>query len=369
MLLNLSEKIISGLQTSVILLSKELKIEYMNLAAENLFFVSQSACLGKHISDIFFEEPDNSSNLNKVFTKKLQITKHDALLKLREEKTLICDYQASFFTLDSGEEKLMFEINSREYATKIKQNVALINNQKVTSQFARGMAHEIKNPLSGIKGAAQLLEKQLNNQEYTEYTDIIIQQTERLTNLVDNILGPNTKPSFELQNIHYPIEKMLSLVEAELSTNIKIKKDFDPSIPKILFDISLMEQALLNIVKNAQDSLTANNVKNPLVTIKTRISHQEYIGKIRFGTICKIEIEDNGNGVPEEIKESIFFPMISGKEHGNGLGLAITQGILSQHNGSVSCKSRYGKTIFTLMLPIQKINLEINHKKEILYAK
>jgi len=360
--------LISTLQTAVIVLTKDLKVEYINQAAENLFLMSHNSCIGKDISEIFFEDPDNSSSLQQIALNKVQITKHDAVLKLREGKSLICDYQVSFLTIKTNEEKLVFEVNSREYATKIKQNVTLLKNQKVTSQFARGMAHEIKNPLSGIKGAAQLLEKQLDNDDLKEYTKIIIQQTERLTNLVDNILGPNTKPIFEIQNIHYPIENMISLVEAEIKEKISIKKDFDPSIPNLYFDLSLMEQAILNVLKNAEESLVSKKTPKPSMIIKTRISHQEYIGKVRHGTICKIEIQDNGSGIPEEIKESIFFPMISGKEHGNGLGLAITQGIISQHHGSVSCRTAPGKTIFSIMLPIKNNTME-EESKEVINAK
>ena len=367
--MNKFDTLLTTLQTAVIILSENLKIEYMNHAAENLFLVSQSSSIGKKISEIFFEEPDNSFAFKQVFEKKLQITKHDALLRLREEKTLACDYQASFLSLDSEKGNLVLEINSREYASKIKQNITLINNQKVTSQFARGMAHEIKNPLSGIKGAAQLLEKQLDKDELKEYTNIIIQQTERLTKLIDNILGPNTKPSFEYQNIHYPIDRVLALIETDISKNIKINKDFDPSIPLISFDLSLIEQALLNIIKNAQESLISNSTLDPIISVKTRISHQEYIGKTRYGTVCKIEIEDNGIGIPESIKDSIFFPMISGKEHGNGLGLAITQGILYQHSGSVECKSRPGRTIFTFMLPLKNSNMEEYFTGEVINAK
>jgi two-component system nitrogen regulation sensor histidine kinase GlnL len=161
----------------------------------------------------------------------------------------------------------------------------------------------------------------------------------------------------------------LALIETDIPKNIKINKDFDPSIPLISFDLSLIEQALLNIIKNAQESLISNSTLDPIISVKTRISHQEYIGKTRYGTICKIEIEDNGIGIPESIKDSVFFPMISGKEHGNGLGLAITQGILYQHSGSVECKSRPGRTVFTFMLPLKNSNIEEYFTGEVINAK
>ena len=207
--------------------------------------------------------------------------------------------------------------------------------------------------MSGIRGAAQLLSKRLPQKYLNEYTDTIINQTDRLTALVDNMLGPNRKPSFKLRNIHIPIQNVFILIKQELEEEgIRITKDFDPSIPELLIDNYLLEQAILNLVRNAKESLLSFNTLSPKIDITTRILHQEFIGEIKHHTVCKISIEDNGPGIPEEIKESIFFPMISGKESGSGLGLSITQAIISQHKGAIEFHSSPGDTNFSILIPV-----------------
>ena len=187
-----------------------------------------------------------------------------------------------------------------------------------------------------------------------EYTNLIINQTDRLTSLVDNMLGPNKKPSFKLLNIHLPIENVFTLMKRELlKDKIDFKKDFDPSIPELMIDSYLLEQTILNLVRNAKEALVLSSTSSAAIQISTRILHQEFIGEIKQNTVCKISVKDNGPGIPEEIKESIFFPMISGKETGSGLGLSITQGIISQHRGTVGFNSVDGETEFFILMPIK----------------
>ncbi len=186
-----------------------------------------------------------------------------------------------------------------------------------------------------------------------EYTDIIIKQTDRLTSLVDNILGPNKKPDFQFQNIHYPIENVLNLVDNESGyKDIKIVKDFDPSIPDLFIDSYLIENSILNLTKNARDALIDSNTSNPEIKIVTRISHGEMIDGQKNAMVCKISIIDNGPGIQEEIKDSIFFPMITGKDKGTGLGLSITQGIISQHKGNIHFTSEPNRTEFFINIPV-----------------
>ena len=226
-------------------------------------------------------------------------------------------------------------------------------NQQISQDFVRGLAHEIKNPLSGIRGSAQLLRNKLDKEELKEYTDIVIKQTDRLTSLVDNILGPNKKPDFKFQNIHYPIENVLNLIDNEAGyENIKINKDFDPSIPNLLIDSYLIENSILNLVKNARDVLVDSNTSAPEISIVTRVSHGEIIDGERNSTVCKISVIDNGPGIQDEIKDSIFFPMITGKDKGTGLGLSITQSIISQHKGNIHFSSEPNRTEFFINIPI-----------------
>ena len=198
------------------------------------------------------------------------------------------------------------------------------------------------------------LNQKLLDNGLDEYTNLIINQTDRLTSLVDNMLGPNKKPSFKLLNIHLPIENVFTLMKREiLKDKIDFKKDFDPSIPELMIDSYLLEQAILNLVRNAKEALVLSSTSSAAIQISTRILHQEFIGEIKQNTVCKISVKDNGPGIPEEIKESIFFPMISGKETGSGLGLSITQGIISQHRGTVGFNSVDGETEFFILMPIK----------------
>ena len=198
------------------------------------------------------------------------------------------------------------------------------------------------------------MSQKLPQEHLNEYTDIIINQTDRLTSLVNNILGPSRKPTFELQNIHAPLENVTNLLKQNLSeSRIDLIKDYDPSIPEISIDIYLLEQSFLNLINNAKESLVDGEVLSPEIRIITRVLHRELLGEIQYKTVCKISVIDNGPGIPKNLKDSIFFPMISSKSKGSGLGLSITQGIISQHNGAMKYESEPGRTEFSILIPIE----------------
>ena len=349
----LNHFLFTELTTGILVLDSSLSIKLINSSAESFLDSSLKSTIGKKITDLFHEEPDSLENFENCLEKNRDFKKIDAILHLRKGRTLLCDYTLRPFSNGDFKECLIMEIVGKENASEIKERHRMKTNQEITTEFIRGMAHEIKNPLSGIRGSAQLLNNKLPDQNLREYTDIIIKQTDRLTVLVDNILGPNKKPSFKVQNIHYPIENVMDLERNEIKDiEIKYEKDFDPSIPDLLIDSYLIENSVLNLIKNARESLSNSKTLSPKIKVKTRVVHQEYIGELRFTTLCKISISDNGPGIPEDIKDSIFFPMISGKEQGSGLGLSITQGIVSQHNGALQFRSKPGNTEFSIIIPI-----------------
>ena len=350
----LAKNYISELSTGVLVLDKSLSIQYLNSSAQSMLDISLKASRKKQLNKIFYEQPDSLQNFKSCLTDNRDFAKADALLFLKGGKKLLCDYHVHPFSNLSLGEGLIVEIMNKEYSNEIKDRLRTQTNQEVTSAFIRGLAHEIKNPLSGIRGAAQLLSHKLPDQHLKEYTEIVINQTDRLTSLVDNILGPNKKPSFLNQNIHIALENVITLVQHELGEEgIEISKDYDPSIPELFIDIYLFEQSILNLVKNAKESLVESDTISPKIKICTRIMHQEFLGKSKHKTVCKISVLDNGPGIPENMKESIFFPMISGKSQGSGLGLSITQGIVSQHKGTVRFESEPGKTEFSILMPIE----------------
>lgn len=341
------------LTTGILVLDSSLSIKLINTSAESFLDSSLKSTVRKKITDLFHEEPDSLKDFEYCLEKNRDFKKIDAILHLRKGGRLLCDYTLRPFSNEDFKNCLIMEIVGKENASEIKERHRMKTNQEISSEFIRNMAHEIKNPLSGIRGSAQLLNNKLPDQNLREYTNIIIKQTDRLTALVDNILGPNKKPSFKVQNIHHPIENVMELEKNEIKdVEIKYEKDFDPSIPNLLIDSYLIENSVLNLIKNARESLSNSETLSPKIKVKTRVVHQEYIDESKFTTACKISISDNGPGIPEDIKDSIFFPMISGKEQGSGLGLSITQGIVSQHNGALQFKSEPGDTEFSIIIPI-----------------
>jgi len=343
---------LSELNTGIIILNRSLKVVSINPSALSFLDTSEMLSIGNKIDQIFYEEPDNLKSFEGSLKEHRGFTKTDALLHLKKGKKVLCNY--SIHPISEGsQDGLLIEITNKEASSELIERYRMQSNQQISQDFVRGMAHEIKNPLSGIRGSAQLLSNKLKNVQQKEYTDIIIKQTDRLTALVDSILGPNQKPDFKWQNIHYPIENVLNLIEKESTyKKFKILKDFDPSIPELFIDSYLIENSILNLVKNARDALIESDTASPKIEIITRISHGEIIEKNRIATTCKISVVDNGPGIAEDIKDSIFFPMITGKDKGTGLGLSITQGIISQHKGNIHFDSRPNKTEFFINIPI-----------------
>ena len=350
---------LSELNTGIIILDRSLKVVSINPSALSFLDTSEMLSIGNKIDQVFYEEPDNLKSFEGSLKEHRGFTKTDALLHLKKGKKVLCNY--SIHPISEGsQDGLLIEITNKEASSELIERYRMQSNQQISQDFVRGMAHEIKNPLSGIRGSAQLLSNKLKNVQQKEYTDIIIKQTDRLTALVDSILGPNQKPDFKWQNIHYPIENVLSLIEKESTyKKIKILKDFDPSIPELFIDSYLIENSILNLVKNARDALIESDTASPKIEIITRISHGEIIEKNRTATTCKISVVDNGPGISEDIKDSIFFPMITGKDKGTGLGLSITQGIISQHKGNIHFDSRPNKTEFFINIPIMTAEEEV----------
>ena len=348
----MNQSLLSELNTGIIILDTSLKVKFINPSATSILDTTEKSSMGQKIDQLFYEEPDGFYDFEESIDEKRSFTKTDAVLNLKRGNKVLCTYIVHPFS-NSEETGLLLEIINKEASSELIERYRMRANQQISQDFVRGLAHEIKNPLSGIRGSAQLLRNKLSSENLREYTDIVIKQTDRLTALVDNILGPNKKPDFKYQNIHYPIENVLNLIENESGyENINIIKDFDPSIPDLYIDSYLIENSILNLTKNARDALIDANTSGAEINIITRISHGEIIDGERNSTVCKISVVDNGPGIDDEIKDSIFFPMITGKDKGTGLGLSITQGIISQHKGNIHFTSEPDRTEFFINIPI-----------------
>ena len=214
----------------------------------------------------------------------------------------------------------------------------------------RQLAHEIKNPLGGIRGSAQLLARQLDNAELTEYTDVVISETDRLAGLVDTLLGPGGPPDKQPVNVHELLEYVVRLTEAEEPKNIAFRRDYDPGLPLIDLDRGQVVQALLNLVRNAIVALDGQGT----ITLRSRAVTNFTIGDTRHNVIASIEIEDDGPGIPPDLQDSVFYPLVTSRPDGTGLGLPAAQELLSRHGGLIEFESRPGRTVFLVRIPLDQ---------------
>ena len=224
--------------------------------------------------------------------------------------------------------------------------------QQANSELLRNLAHEIRNPLGGLRGAAQLLEKELGNKALEEYTQIIIKEADRLQNLMNKLLTPHQLPTYQKTNIHEVIERVRSLVLSEFGKDVTFVRDYDVSLPEIVADREKLIQAVLNIARNAIQAMKNDNNKNMQLKLTTRAERQIVFHKKRHATAIRLDIEDNGPGIPLNIQDKIFYPLVSGNEEGSGLGLPLSQNIVTQHKGMITFISQTGHTKFSILLPI-----------------
>jgi len=347
--------LLDNLTTATLLLNSQLCLEYMNPAAEMLLAVSGQRSHGQFISDLFTESPEALSSLRQAVEQAHPFNKREAVLTSVTGQTLTVDYAVTpLFSM--GETLLLLEVHPRDRLLRITKEEAQLSKQETTKLLVRGLAHEIKNPLGGIRGAAQLLSRELPNEELKDYTNVIIEEADRLRNLVDRMLGSNKLPSLAMTNVHEVLERVANLIEAEAQGSITLVRDYDPSIPDLMIDREQMIQAVLNIVRNAMQAIAGQKHDMGLgrISLRTRTLRQFTIGHTRHRLVVKVEIIDNGPGIPPELQETIFYPMVSGRADGTGLGLAITQNIISQHQGLIECESHPGHTVFSIFLPLEQ---------------
>jgi two-component system, NtrC family, nitrogen regulation sensor histidine kinase GlnL len=255
--------------------------------------------------------------------------------------------------VEGSEHALLLELRHIDQQLKIAREERLLEQQQANRELIRSLAHEIKNPLGGIRGAAQLLERELDRAQLIEYTQVIIGEADRLQALVNRLLTPHRLPSYRRTNIHEVLVRVKGVVQAEFSA-IPIVCDFDTSLPEFDADPDQLTQAILNIVKNAAQALHGTTA-GPAITLQTRIARGVTLAKRRHRLALRVAVIDNGPGVATDIRDKIFYPLVSGREGGNGLGLTIAQTFVAQHGGNIECDSVPGRTVFTLLLPLETI--------------
>ncbi len=348
--------LIDSLTIAVVLVDGQLRIIHLNPAAEMLLAISLSQVKGNILTHYFREAECTDTEMLEAVKNSHHYTKRETEWQLHNGHKITVDY--SITPLPDGE-GLTLEITSLDRLLRISREEALISSQETTRHLVRSMAHEIKNPLGGIRGAAQLLERELGDPSLEEFTQIIISEVDRLKNLVDRMLGPRKPLTFNKTNIHEILEHVSSVIRAESGSHVLLSRDYDPSIPEFPGDSEQLVQALLNIIRNAVQAIEESGQQLPgEIILRSRIQRQFTIGRNHHSLVCRVEIIDNGPGIPPHLIEDIFYPMISGRAEGTGLGLAISQNLIQQHHGLIECSSRPGHTKFTIYLPLEQNHAE-----------
>ena len=332
------------LSTAVLLLDESLHVTYANPAAETLLAHGRKHLIGQQIDKALPGNPEFLERLRQSLVSESGFNEHDVELELGGEAIHV----SCVITPGDGDSRLLVEIREWEQQRRIAREAQFLEQQEANRELIRNLAHEIKNPLGGIRGAAQLLERELADEELAEFTQVIVKETDRLQSLMNRLLTPSRLPRVEPINIHEVVERVRTLLLAEFP-QIDVKRDYDASLPDIVGDMEQLIQATLNVARNAaQASQGAGEIR-----LVTRIARQVTIGRERYRHAVAVSVEDDGPGVPEDLAERIFFPLVSGREGGTGLGLSLAQSFVGQHLGIIEFDSAPGRTRFTILLPVR----------------
>jgi two-component system nitrogen regulation sensor histidine kinase GlnL len=337
------------LATAVLLLDPALHVVYANPAAENLFELSKKQLVGQAIAALFADPAGLVGAIDKAVGSGTSYTEQELELAINGKPKLHLTCTVS--PVDVNDASLMLEFRHIDQQLKIAREERLLEQQQANRDLIRSLAHEIKNPLGGIRGAAQLLERELDRPQLIEYTQVIIGEADRLQSLVNRLLTPHRLPTYRRTNIHEILVRVKGVVQAEFP-QVAIVPDFDISLPEFDADPEQLTQAVLNIVRNAAQALVGTTA-GPQIRLTTRVARYVTLAKKRYRLALAVGIADNGPGVPEALRERIFYPLVSGREGGSGLGLTIAQTFVAQHNGTIECESVPGRTVFTILLPLQ----------------
>jgi len=321
----------------------------MNPAGEDLLGISLHRARGKSLLKLTDDDRELADILHRVLSTGITYANEMRLgpTDVHAEARLV-DCRVSLMERADAEERLLVEMTDVTRRYRITRENALIMQHGAGRQMIRQLAHEIKNPLGGLRGAAQLLSRQLESDELREYTSVIISEADRLAALVDTLLGPGGPPNKQPVNVHELLEYVLKLVEPETGPKLTVKRDYDPGLPTIDLDRDQMVQAFLNLVQNAATALGGQGT----IIVKSRAVTNFTIGDVRHRAIASIEIEDDGPGIPQELQDSIFYPLVTGRPDGTGLGLSVAQDLVSRHGGLIEFESQPGKTVFFVRIPL-----------------
>ncbi len=385
------------LSSAVLLVDGKLIIRHLNPAAENLFAMSSRQLVGQALERLLGNPPELATALDNALNHNWSHAGHNILIKLAQEVQLHVDCTVT--PVDIGNARLLLEVRPIDQQLKAAREEQLAQQQQASRELVRNLAHEIKNPLGGIRGSAQLLERELASEPLKEYTQVIIEEADRLQALMQRLLSSHRLMQPALVNIHEVLERVRQLIHAEYQ-EISVSRDYDTSLPDITGDREQLLQAILNISRNAAQAILGSHRPAPVpgksadtgsplrglvalagralgspkgnaaavrsgkaadrgeIMFRTRAARQVTLAKKHHALALELQVIDNGPGIADDIRDKIFYPLVSGRENGSGLGLTIAQSFVQQHGGTIEVASRPGRTCFSLLLPMARMKKE-----------
>lgn len=342
--------LLDALSTGIIMLDAQLCAIYANVAAQDLLAFSLNQARGRPFGDFL----QDSNGLIGILRRALETGEGFADRELtvrpagapRDVRTL--DVTITPLEGQITGTHLLLELADTTQRKRISRDNDLLARLDGSRLMIKQLAHEIKNPLGGLRGAAQLLERELQEASLREYTRVIIGEADRLTALVDSMAGPHRAPQKAHLNVHEICEHVYHLLRAEARSGIAVDRDYDPSLPNTMLDRNQMIQALLNVARNALQAVGESG----RIVVRTRALSNVSIGNARYRLVASVQIEDNGPGVPDDLRSSIFYPLVTGRANGSGLGLAVAQELVTRNGGLIEFESEPARTVFTLLLPL-----------------
>lgn len=343
-------ELLDALTTGVVLLDGAYTVRHANVAAQGLLAMSLNKAHGKPFIEFFADANGLPGMLQRARERREVIAEREVGLRTVDAPRELRIFDVTVTPIDSasGDVDLLLEIDDATQRSRLSRDSELRARLDGSRLMTRQLAHEIKNPIGGLRGAAQLLERMLPDVSQREYTKIIIAEADRLTALVDNMTGPVRPSNKQLLNLHEVCEHVHRLLRAEAPAGVSIERDYDPSVPEGLFDRNQLVQALLNLARNALQAVGEAG----RIVLRTRAVINVHIGARRERLAVRIDVMDNGPGVPEEIRGSLFLPLVTARPNGTGLGLAVAQEMVHRNGGAIEYHSEPGNTVFSLTLPL-----------------
>ncbi len=346
---HLIEQVFEHYSAAVLLFDQEHKLMVMNPAAEDLLELSARQARRQPLRTLFPMPNPFAALVDKALRGHQALGERSLDLFLSDGREIQVDCVVTPSGEPDGGTGFLLELSDVTQAMRVTREEQLLAQNESARSVLRGLAHEIRNPLGGLRGAAQLMAREVDDPALSEYCQIIISEADRLQALLERMLGPRQLPRRAAVNIHEVTERVRALVQVEAPSGVVVERDYDPSIPELQGDHDMLLQALLNIVRNAVQALTEHGK----VLIRTRVLRQARVGARRYRLVACIDVVDDGPGIPEALKSHLFYPMVTGRPDGTGLGLSIAQSLIAHHGGLIECKSQPGNTEFSTFLPIE----------------